>query len=88
MKKIITLLSVFALTLIKNIGFSQTVNVPINFSGYTNECCPSNTTPYTCFNDGGTGSCGSAVSSYSTTFTNPIPAGNSITQVSIFILYV
>ena len=83
MKKIITFLTLIVFFLFTNAAFSQTVNVPINFSGYTNECCPSNTTPYICFNDGSTGACGSAASSYSTTFTNPIPAGNVITQVSI-----
>ncbi len=84
MNKIITLLSLFAFSLLKNEASAQTVSVPIYFSGYTNECCASNITPYTCFNDGGgSGNCGSSASTYSTTFTNPIPAGNTVTQVSI-----
>ncbi len=83
MNKIITLLSLFAFVLLKNEVSAQTVSVPIYFSGYTNECCPANTTSYTCFNDGSVGACGSAASNYSTTFTNPIPAGNTVTNVSI-----
>ncbi|MEO8761530.1 MAG: gliding motility-associated C-terminal domain-containing protein [Bacteroidia bacterium] len=66
---------------------------------YTCECCgPSYANPsYFCFNDGAagaslpagtcpattSGACGSSASSISTSFSNPVPAGNIVTQVSL-----
>ena len=71
------------LFLISNEVKAQTASVTINYGGFTNQCCSANTIPYYCFNDPVTcgAPCGCNTATHTQTFTNPVPAGNIITQV-------
>ncbi|MHB8260297.1 MAG: Ig-like domain-containing protein [Bacteroidia bacterium] len=60
-----------------------TVTQSIYYTGYTSQCCSANTTPYYCFNDVSAGACGSNIACNTQSFTNPVPAGNIVTQINI-----
>jgi len=86
MKKLIPcLLVVFSVVfLLKNEAKAQSASVTISYGGFTSQCCSGNTIPYYCFNDPVTcgAPCGCNIATFSQTFTNPVPAGNIITQVN------
>ena len=62
--------------------FSQSVNVTIIYNGAQSQgCCNVCGADYTCFNN--TGGCGTTAACGSRNFTDPVPAGNIVTGVSI-----
>ena len=72
--------------LISNSTKAQTATTTISYSGFTNQCCTSNSVPYTCFNEVACSACtycGLFTNSSTKTFTNPVPAGNIVTQIDI-----
>ena len=63
----------------------STASVTINYPGFTNECCPANTTPYLCYNDPSCSCpyCGTLASCNTQTFIDPVPAGDVVISIDV-----
>jgi len=70
--------------LLKSEVSAQTVSHTIVYGMYTNQCCSGNTVPYFCYNDPQAcyTPCGCSLSSVTTTFADPVPAGNVVTNIT------
>jgi gliding motility-associated-like protein len=83
MKKLLQFLFLFSFSILlsKNQMVAQTVTQNIFYGPFTTQCCSSNHTAYYCFNDAASSACGGNVACNTQTFTNPVPAGNIVTNV-------
>ncbi len=85
-KKSTNLAVLFYFLLLSNISqlSAQTVSYTVDYSGYTNQCCTANSTSYFCFNSpSSSGYCGTPTMCNTTAFTDPVPAGNIVTGITV-----
>ena len=78
------LLTFFFLFGVEKESYGQTTSVSINYSGYQTECCSASTVNYFCFNSpDNINYCGQITTCTVTTFADPVPAGNIVTQIGV-----
>ncbi|NQX98372.1 MAG: hypothetical protein HRT73_10915, partial [Flavobacteriales bacterium] len=76
--------SLFINSSISNELKAQTVTTTIQYGGFVTTCCSAGTVDYFCFDSpSNTGYCGNTTTCNTQNFTDPVPAGNIVTQIAV-----